>query len=316
MRLSVAKINGAAARAKKGIACKAQREHTFYAMDFIVKQGISFMWYCLAASLFFLSFYRRVSVGLLAIALTWGIVNHTLQLPAIGALAAMGAVALYCCRQQTRNTLTLLGEAFLVASAAALMLHLLPGFNNLLVVSNVKAGPESAPFSFWFNFDKALIPFVLLGCLPTLLKRPAAPPANRLWWLVLVLAMPLLLLIATLVGGLRVEPHHPEWLGAFMLANLFFVSLAEEALFRGWLQQRLSQRLGNVWGLAIAAVLFGLAHMAGGPLLVCFAALTGVIYGLFWLWSGRLWVSTLAHFAFNLLHLLFFTYPLWQPQVG
>lgn len=274
------------------------------------------MWYSLAASLFFLPFYRRASLGLLAVALVWGISNHTLQLPAVGALAVIGAVALFCYRQQKRTALALTGEALLAASAVALMLHLLPGFHNLIVVSGAKAGPESAPFTFWYNFDKALVPFVLLGTLPTLLRRPAAPPANRLWWLVLLLAMPLLLLIATLSGGLRVELHRPEWLGAFMLANLFFVSLAEEALFRGWLQQRLSQRLGNLWGLAIASVLFGLAHFAGGVLLVCFATLAGVIYGLVWLWSGRVWVSTLAHFAFNLLHLLFFTYPLWQHQAG
>lgn len=105
----------------------------------------------------------------------------------------------------------------------------------------MKVGPQSAPFSFWYNFDKAVVPFLLLGCIPTLLKRPASPPANRLWWLVLLLSMPILLLVATLAGGLDVELHLPEWLGAFMLANLFFVSFAEEALFRGYIQQRLSQ---------------------------------------------------------------------------
>jgi membrane protease YdiL (CAAX protease family) len=28
------------------------------------------------------------------------------------------------------------------------------------------------------------------------------------------------------------------------------------------------------------------------------------------------WVATLVHFSFNLLHLLFFTYPLWQRLPG
>ncbi|RRZ89920.1 CPBP family intramembrane glutamic endopeptidase [Erwinia sp. 198] len=274
------------------------------------------MWYCLAASLFFLPFYRRVSLTLLAVSLIVGVSNHTVQLPALGALAAMGAVAFFCYRQQARNALGVVGEALLFLGAVALMLHLVPGFNNLRIVSGVQVGPESAPFTFYYNFDKALIPFVLLGCLPTLLKRPAAPPANRLWWLVLLLSMPTLLLIATLAGGLRVELHHPAWLGAFMLANLFFVALAEETLFRGYVQQRLSQGLGNVWALLITAVLFGLAHVAGGPMLAFFAALTGVIYGLAWLWSGRVWVSTLVHFAFNLLQLLFFTYPFWLHQPG
>ncbi|MEM6051934.1 CPBP family intramembrane glutamic endopeptidase [Erwinia sp. P7711] len=274
------------------------------------------MWYLLAASLLLLSFHRRASLGLLAIALVLAAIDETLQWQAIAALVGIGAVALWQTKIKERGTTALAGEALLLLCAVALMLHFIPGFNNLKIISAIKAGPESAPFSFYYNFDKALIPFVLLACLPTLLKRPAVGPKNRLWWLVLILSMPLLLLVATLAGGLRVELHQPEWLGAFMLANLFFVSFAEEALFRGYLQQRVSQKLGNLWGLLIAAVIFGLAHLAGGPLLVFFATLTGLIYGLAWLWSGRVWVSTLVHFAFNLLHLLFFTYPVWQHQPG
>ncbi|MDF5804597.1 CPBP family intramembrane metalloprotease [Pseudomonas aeruginosa] len=65
--------------------------------------------------------------------------------------------------------------------------------------------------------------------------------------------------------------------------------------------------------LALASALFGLAHFAGGPLLMLFAGLAGLIYGLAWLWSGRLWVATLFHFGLNLTHLLLFTYPLYRP---
>ncbi|MGB9094951.1 lysostaphin resistance A-like protein [Erwinia sp.] len=274
------------------------------------------MWYVYAASLLFLPFYRRASFGLLAVALILAAVDGTLHWQAITALIVIGAVAIGHRQIKKPAAVGLAAEAILLLSAVALMLHLIPGFSNPQIVSAVKAGPESAPFSFYYNFDKALIPFLLLACLPTLLKRPAAGPKNKLWWLVLMLSMPLLLLVATLAGGLRVERHLPEWLGAFMLANLFFVSFAEEALFRGYLQQRLSQKVGNVWGLLIAAGVFGLAHIAGGSLLVLFAAMAGIIYGLAWLWSGRVWVSTLVHFAFNLLHLLFFTYPMWQRLPG
>ncbi|MFC0140746.1 lysostaphin resistance A-like protein [Erwinia mallotivora] len=270
------------------------------------------MWYLLAASLFFLPFYLRISLALLAITLAVGIFNHTLQLPGLVALAGLTGVAVYRVKASEHSLTGRVAEFILVAASLALMLHLVPGFNNHQVVQAVKAGPESAPFSFWYNLDKALIPFLLLACLPTLLRRPAVSPANSLWWLVLLLAMPMLLLVATLSGGLRVELHAPEWLGSFMLANLFIVSLAEEALFRGYIQQRLSQLMGNIWGLLLAALLFGLAHIAGGPLLVFFATLTGIIYGFAWLWSGRVWLAALVHFCFNLLHLLFFTYPVWQ----
>ncbi|WP_034917808.1 MULTISPECIES: CPBP family intramembrane glutamic endopeptidase [Erwinia] len=274
------------------------------------------MWYLFAASLLFLPFNLRVSLSLLAVTLAMAIWDHTLQPLAIIALLITGAVAVYCSKARGQSVFSLPGEIVLVVGAITLMLHLVPGFNNQLIVSGVKAGPESAPFTFYYNFDKAMIPFLLLGCMPTLLKRPGVPPANRLWWLVLLMSMPVLLLIATVIGGLDVELHWPAWLGSFALANLFFVSLAEEALFRGYIQQRLSQWIGNVWGLLLAALLFGLAHLSGGVLLVIFASMAGVIYGLAWLWSGRLWVATLAHFAFNMLHLLFFTYPVLQRLPG
>jgi len=32
-------------------------------------------------------------------------------------------------------------------------------------------------------------------------------------------------------------------------------------------------------------------------------------FDLAWHWSGRLWLATALHFALNLTHLLFFTYP-------
>lgn len=273
------------------------------------------MWYLLAFSLLLLPFYLGSSLVLLALTLVIALFNHTLLPQGALALLVLGGVAVWCGCHRQRTPFALPGEILLVVGSVALLQHMIPGFNNQLIISGVQAGPESAPFTFYYNLDKALIPFLLLACLPTLLKRPAHAPANPLWWLVLVLSMPLLLLAATLAGGLSPELHWPEWLGSFALANLFFVSLAEEALFRGYIQQRLSQLLGNKSALLIAAALFGLDHLAGGPLLVFFAFLTGIIYGLAWLWSGRLWVATLVHFAFNMLHLLFFTYPVWQ-RVG
>ncbi|PKH22829.1 CPBP family intramembrane metalloprotease [Enterobacterales bacterium CwR94] len=203
-------------------------------------------------------------------------------------------------------------EGIMVLICIALFLHLLPGFNNPKVVDSVQVGPQSAAWSMYFNFDKAMVPFLLAGILPSVLSVQRAPQRWP-YWLLLSLAIPALLLLAVALGGLRLEPHFPVWLPQFMLANLFFVSLAEEALFRGWLQQRLQQKLGNVPALLLASLVFGLAHVAGGPLLVAFAALAGVIYGLAWWWSGRLWVATLFHFALNLTHLLFFTYPMWRP---
>ncbi|EFK1743429.1 CPBP family intramembrane metalloprotease, partial [Escherichia coli] len=126
----------------------------------------------------------------------------------------------------------------------------------------------------------------------------------------LFLSVPLILFLAVFLGGLNPEIHFPEWLPEFILANLFFVSLAEESLFRGYIQSRLSEVMSPLVALVVAALLFGLFHYSGGTLLMLFATLSGIVYGLSWMWSGRLWVATLFHFGLNLCHLLFFTYPL------
>ncbi|WP_370552243.1 type II CAAX prenyl endopeptidase Rce1 family protein [Enterobacter cloacae complex sp. I2] len=49
-------------------------------------------------------------------------------------------------------------------------------------------------------------------------------------------------------------------------------------------------------------------------MLIIFATLAGVIYGLAWMWSGKLWVATLFHFSFNRVHLLIFTYPVLNAK--
>lgn len=125
-----------------------------------------------------------------------------------------------------------------------LFLHLLPGFANPRILDKAVVGPQSLPFTMYFNFDKALVPFLLLACLPSLFRDEARAPGRPWYWLLLVAAVPALLLLAVGVGLLRPELHAPAWLWQFVLANLFFVSLAEEALFRGYLQQRLGQWLG------------------------------------------------------------------------
>lgn len=117
---------------------------------------------------------------------------------------------------------------------AGLAFHLLPGFHNLRWMPPEAAGPHSPPYSFWFNADKALLPFVLIIIIPQLFVTAPLRRVTRLHWLLLAFSVPALLLLATALGGLGFEPHLPRWLPAFMLANLFFVSLAEEALFRGY----------------------------------------------------------------------------------
>ncbi|WP_429146811.1 CPBP family intramembrane glutamic endopeptidase [Aeromonas rivipollensis] len=192
--------------------------------------------------------------------------------------------------------------------AMALTLHLVPGFDNLKVLDRVQAGPASVPFTLYLNLDKPLIFFGLLLALPALL----GPGGTMRWRPLALLMLPLaaLLIIAWQLGALKPEVGLPHWWWLFAFNNLVFTCVAEEALFRGLIQQGVASRSKPWLGLLVASLLFGAAHLAGGPLLVLFAALAGACYGLAFQLSGRLSVAILLHFLFNFAHLALFTYPL------
>ncbi|WP_336817896.1 CPBP family intramembrane glutamic endopeptidase [Cedecea sp. MMO-103] len=273
------------------------------------------MWILLAAALLVLQFNKKISLGLLLVTVVWGAVDGVLDWRALASLAVMTALAVAYLKAANRKPVRYVLEFLLVAAAVALTIHVIPGFHNPKVLDSVTAGPQSAPFSMYYNFDKALVPFILLVMMKSLfVSEPKYQPA-KLWWILLIALIPGLLLLAVALGGLKIEPHFPQWLPPFLFANIFFVSLAEEALFRGYLQQRLSGFMHPVVALIISAAIFGGLHFAGGPLLIVFAALAGLIYGLAWMWSGRLWVAVAFHVGLNMTHLLLFTYPALQHSV-
>ncbi|AIR61869.1 CAAX protease [Cedecea neteri] len=273
------------------------------------------MWILLAAALLVLQFNKKISLGLLLATVLWGAVDGVLDWRALASLAVIAVLAVAYLKAANGKPVRYVLEFLLVAASVALTIHVIPGFHNPKVLDSVSAGPQSAPFSMYYNFDKALVPFILLVVMKSLfVSEPKSRPA-KFGWILLVALIPGLLLLAVALGGLKIEPHSPQWLVQFLFANIFFVSLAEEALFRGYLQQRLSGFMPPVMALIISAVIFGGLHFAGGPLLIIFAALAGLIYGLAWMWSGRLWVAVAFHVGLNMAHLLLFTYPVLQHTV-
>ncbi|EPN2806502.1 CPBP family intramembrane glutamic endopeptidase [Serratia marcescens] len=273
------------------------------------------MWLLLASSLLTLQFLLPLALILLLITLIMAIISNTLTPLGAVILVSIAIVSYLITKFRDKKIFHIIAELLLVTSAIGLTMHFLPGFNNLKVLDAVYVGPLSAPFTMYYNLDKALIPFILLACLPTLFKSKPTQPPKRWFWVLLILSIPVLLTFAVYIGGLRFESHNPEWLWQFILANVFFVSLAEEALFRGYLQQRLTNFIPPYVSLIVASFLFGALHYSGGYQLMLFAGLSGVIYGLAWMWSGRLWIATLFHFGLNLTHLLFFTYPIYLPSI-
>lgn len=200
-----------------------------------------------------------------------------------------------------------LGHAVLIGFCLLLGIHLLPGIQNLRVLDAVQASPISSQFTLYLNLDKPLVFFLLVLAVPTLMRRHSDGHGKALFLTWALIPAVFALTLAT--QALQLDIGAPDWWLLFALSNLFLTCFAEEAFFRGYVQRALEDRLGAVWGIGFASLIFGLAHFAGGPVLIGFAALTGLVYGLGYWASGRLWMAIALHFAFNMIHLLFFTYP-------
>ena len=203
----------------------------------------------------------------------------------------------------------------IVVIGAGLMTHQLPGFNNPRVITAATFSADAIAYRLHLNFDKPVVGLFLLAWCHERMRRAAdwremlrrtAPIAAGLIATIMILALA--------AGYVRFEPKFPReaWLWAWV--NLCFTCVAEEAFFRGFVQAQLQQRWRNrrhgAWlALAVAAVLFGVAHAAGGPTYVALATVAGAGYGWAFLRTGRIEASILTHFALNATHFLLFTYP-------
>ena len=80
--------------------------------------------------------------------------------------------------------------------------------------------------------------------------------------------------------------------------------LGEEFVFRGVLQVGL-EKVMPLWGaIALASLLFGLAH-AITPAYAVLAGLVSVYFGVLFAWTGSLYVVALAHAAYDLIALVY-----------
>lgn len=148
---------------------------------------------------------------------------------------------------------------------------------------------------------------------------PAAPFVGRWRWTALapptyvaflaLIWLPATLLYASLLHQLgselpqqqhmqwfvRLRPETPGAVGALLVVVLVG-PIAEEMLFRGWLQRGLRLLLGPNVGLVAASALFGAMH---GPLLTVPIGLLGFLFGWLRERSGGLAAPIVAHMLHN-----------------
>jgi len=250
----------------------------------------------------------------LTAAMISGVVN---ALGLLGIVAFMTAVQSFV-HPRAKGVQRSLSAAVILILAAGFMLHRIPGFYNPRVIAGARFTADAIPFTLYLNYDKTLVGLFLLGWCHTRMRdagewaetlRKTIPTAAGL--------IALLMTLSIAAGYVRFDPKFPSeswlWLGV----NLLFTCVAEEAIFRGFIQAQLQRRWqnrrhGQFFALGIAALLFGVAHAAGGALYVILATIAGIGYGWVYQRSGKIEASILTHFMLNAVHFFGFTYPALQ----
>jgi membrane protease YdiL (CAAX protease family) len=251
----------------------------------------------------------------LALAVTYGAaIMFGLVRPAgCAALAAILLLAWLCSAMPDGLKGVAVHGVFFVV-AVPLSLRLLPGFQNPLLLGPVRFTPDAVPFKMYLNLDKASVGFALMLFYSPLVREMGIARTLLAAAAGVILGLLLTLPPALLLGAIRWEPKYPEALQLWALDNFLLVALAEEALFRGFLQASLSRWLNGVAGstaiaISVSALSFGALHYGSGSIMILLATLAGLAYGLAFQYGGLL-ASMLAHFGLNLCHILLFTYPL------
>ena len=216
----------------------------------------------------------------------------------------------------------MLVDSEVAMSCFVLALHIVPGFYNIPVVDRATIKSDSIPYSLYFNYDKALAGVFLIVCFTRVSGIHLAIKAIAAWTVVGVSANLLLLFLPALALGLiAINAEATEIIWYWLVSNLLITCVAEEAFFRGLIQQRLNQFLkarnisyASAIAVFITALLFGIAHMRGGWFFIVTATVAGLIYGLVYVKTRRIETAILTHYFTNTVHILFFSYPMLALQ--
>jgi membrane protease YdiL (CAAX protease family) len=253
-----------------------------------------------------------VSLLTLGLALSLGRVNVI----AILLLLGFGGIAFLFYQRSIPSFLKAILAILLIILTGLFYLHKAPGFNNWVMISDLKLSADSLPYKLYLNLDKIFAGLFLL------LAAGRFAQKSKEWLKSFIVTLEVTLPLAVILMGLalafqyvRFDFKIPTLLILWAPVNLLFVCMAEEAFFRGFLQEQLRKILGDsifnmCLAIGIPAFLFGLCHFPGGPLYMIFATIAGAGYGYAYERSGgRIEAAMLTHFMINLIHFIGFSYP-------
>jgi membrane protease YdiL (CAAX protease family) len=256
-----------------------------------------------------LLFIAAVVAGLFSGYVTW-----------VGTIALFSfAILVYLAKEPLPNrALRAIAGVLVIIAALALALHVVPGYRPAVLIPGVKISADAPPFTLRANFDKASVGLLLVALLSNRVRSHSEWRfVFKRTWPIAGVTTALVVTVALAGSFVALDPKLSQYTPVFFATNLLFTCVAEEAFFRGFLQERLTSllkhvRFGSPIAVVCVALLFGLAHLGGGPTYMLFASMAGIGYGWVYASTRRIEVPILLHFSLNAVHFLGFTYPYLQ----
>ncbi|HSX04531.1 MAG TPA: CPBP family intramembrane glutamic endopeptidase [Rhabdochlamydiaceae bacterium] len=210
---------------------------------------------------------------------------------------------------------------FVVLAAAislAMWMHIMPGFHSLKISDHFVQSAGAYPYTFNLNWDKPMTGiFILAWAFPLITTREQLKKVLFVTLPYTIGAVLIILLLSVWLNVVKWDPKMPPYFWLWAIANLFLVSIPEEALIRGFIQKEFFSWFGEKGFLANAgcilatSLIFALIHIKGVPsssyILLVFVA--SILYGSIYQYTKAIESSIFCHYAVNIVHLLFFTYP-------
>lgn len=250
-------------------------------------------------------------------ALISGLMENYVTLVGIGVTGLLGAASYVVMRSESVQWQRIICGALTILMAVVLCMHKMPGFDNPVLIWNIKFSPDSIPYTQYLNFDKGMVGLILL-----LYCRRVSSLSEWKGMLKSIFPIASITIIAVLTVALAIGYVRPDfklswYTPVFLMTNLLFTCVAEETLFRGWIQEYLSRylvefRFGTWITIVISGLLFGVTHLAVGIPFVLLATIAGLGYAYAYHVSKRIEGTILVHFLVNALHFIAFSYPCLQ----
>lgn len=248
-------------------------------------------------------------------AIASGLAQGYLTFLAVLWIALLGLAARLAAQPVSMRSQRTMGTSTASLLALALALHLLPGFHNPVLIENAHFSADAAPYTQYANFDKAVGGLLLL----TFLCRRTRTLAEsrellRNGFLPILTTAPIVVGIAVALRYVEPDFKLPAYTPVFLITNLLFTCVAEEAFFRGLVQERLATalgfgRIGGVIVILTSGLLFGLAHYPSGMTYVAISSVLGCGCAYSYAITRRIEAPILTHFALNAVHFIGFSYP-------